>query len=59
MKTGNCHEAAPLAVAIKSRDPDYYNSFVATDRALKPCMQYMIEVVDREAEKMRVNRDAK
>lgn len=59
VKTGNCHEAAPLAVAIKSRDPDYYNSFVATDRALKPCMQYMIEVVDREAEKMRVNRDAK
>ncbi len=63
VKAGNCQEAAPLAVAIKSRDPEYYNSFVATDRALKPCMQYMIEAADREAEKkpakMRVNTDAK
>ena len=63
VKAGNCQEAAPLGVAIKSRDPEYYNSFVATDRALKPCMQYMTEAADREAEKkpakMRVNTDAK
>ena len=63
VKAGRCQEAAPLAVAIKSRAPDYYNSFVATDRALKPCMQYVTEAADREAEKkpakMRVNTDAK
>jgi hypothetical protein len=63
VRAGRCQEAAPLAVAIKSRDPDYYNSFVATDRALKPCMQYVTEAADREAEKkpakMRVNTDAK
>ena len=51
VKAGNCQQAAPLAVAIKSRDPDYYNSFVATDRVLKPCMQYLTEAADREAEK--------
>ncbi|CAN5171667.1 hypothetical protein BH11MYX1_BH11MYX1_18490 [soil metagenome] len=51
VKAGKCQEAAPLAVAIKSRDPDYYSSFVATDRALKPCMQYVTEAADREAEK--------
>ncbi len=51
VKTGKCGEAAPIAVAIKNRAPDYYNAYVATDRALKPCMQYVNEAAERESEK--------
>ncbi len=51
VKAGKCQDAAPLVSAIRGRDPDYYNSFVASDRALKPCMQYIQAAADREAEK--------
>jgi hypothetical protein len=51
VKDGKCQDAGPVAASIRSRDPDYYNSYVATDRALKQCMQYVNAAADREAEK--------
>ena len=47
VKEGKCQEAAPFAIAIKNRAPDYYASNVATDRALKPCMPYITDTSER------------
>jgi hypothetical protein len=48
---GNCAGAAKLAVAIQNRAPDYYTQFMATDRALKKCQQYIAAERDAEAER--------
>jgi hypothetical protein len=47
VKDGNCKDAAPLALAIRNRAPDYYNSTFVTDRALKPCMQYIADTTEQ------------
>jgi len=42
----------PLAATLKTRAPDYYATNVATDRALKSCMQYVNDsTTERAAEK--------
>lgn len=46
VKEGKCQAAAPLAIAIRNRTPDYYNSHVATDRELKPCMPYITDATE-------------
>jgi len=46
VKDGKCQAAAPLAIAIRNRTPDYYNSYVATDRELKPCMPYITDATE-------------
>ncbi|MEO8843702.1 MAG: hypothetical protein ABI591_29345 [Kofleriaceae bacterium] len=46
VKEGKCQAAAPLAIAIRNRTPDYYNSYVATDRELKPCMPYITDATE-------------
>jgi hypothetical protein len=47
VKDGKCQEAAPFAIAIKNRAPEYYATNVATDRALKPCMPYITDTSER------------
>ena len=46
VKEGKCQAAAPLAIAIRNRTPDYYSSYVATDRELKPCMPYITDAAE-------------
>jgi hypothetical protein len=41
VKANNCRAAASTAVAIYDRAPDYYATSVASDRELKPCIQYV------------------
>ena len=50
---------APLAVQIKNKAPDYYSSYVANDRGLKPCMAYINAAAERDAEKSQKSRPAK
>jgi hypothetical protein len=57
VRSGRCEDAAPLAVEIKTRAPDYYNSYVASDRALKQCMQYIASAVEKQ-EATRAKADA-
>ena len=52
VKDGKCSAAVPLAATLKTRAPDYYATNVATDRALKSCMQYVNDsTTERAAEK--------
>lgn len=52
VKDGKCSSAVPLAATLKTRAPDYYATNVATDRALKSCMQYVNDsTTERAAEK--------
>ncbi|MEO6776257.1 MAG: hypothetical protein ABI467_25115 [Kofleriaceae bacterium] len=52
VKDGKCSAAVPLAATLKTRAPDYYATNVATDRALKSCMQYVNDTSnERAAEK--------
>lgn len=48
---GHCQDAAQVVLAIRNRAPDYYAQFVANDRALKTCSQYIDAAADKEAEK--------
>jgi hypothetical protein len=59
VKAGNCADAAPIAVQIKNRAPDYYSAYVANDRALKQCMAYINEASERDAEKTQKSRPSK
>ncbi len=59
MRAGKCPDAAPLAVQIRNRAPDYYNSYVVNDRALKQCMAYINDAAERDAEKSQKSRPAK
>jgi hypothetical protein len=53
---GRCTDAAPVAAEIETRNPDYYNAYVATDRALKQCKQYIAsEVEKRQATRAKVD----
>lgn len=45
---GRCVDAAPLAAEIKSRAPDYYSSYVATDRSIKACLPYIARAVKQQ-----------
>jgi len=59
VKAGKCQDAAPLAVQIKNRAPDYYNAYVVNDRGLKQCMAYISDAAERDAEKSQKSRPAK
>ena len=59
VKAGKCQDAAPLAVQIKNKAPDYYNSYVVNDRGLKQCMAYISDAAERDAEKSQKSRPAK
>lgn len=43
-----CEDAAAAALAIYNRAPDYYNGFVASDRNIKPCVQYVTHMREKE-----------
>jgi hypothetical protein len=45
---GRCVDAAPLAAEIKSRAPDYYSAYVATDRSIKACLPYIARAVEKQ-----------
>ncbi|HEY3807604.1 MAG TPA: hypothetical protein VGL61_33615 [Kofleriaceae bacterium] len=45
---GRCTDAAPVAAEIQARAPDYYGTYVATDRALKQCKQYIANAVEKQ-----------
>jgi anti-sigma factor RsiW len=59
VKAGKCRDAAPLAVGIKNRAPDYYNSYVVPDRQIKQCMQYINDAAEKDAERSAKSRPAK
>jgi hypothetical protein len=59
VKQGKCADAAPSAVAIKNRAPDYYNAYVVTDRQIKQCMQYINDAAEKDAERSAKSRPAK
>jgi hypothetical protein len=48
VRGGRCEDAAPIAVEINKRAPDYYNSYVATDRTLKQCLSYIASAVEKQ-----------
>ncbi|HSR99997.1 MAG TPA: hypothetical protein VLM79_23240 [Kofleriaceae bacterium] len=41
VKSSNCRAAANAAMEIYGRAPAYYSNNVATDRSVKPCLQYL------------------
>lgn len=48
---GDCSAAAKAALSVSTRASEYYAQFMATDRALKQCAQYINAERDREAER--------
>jgi hypothetical protein len=50
VRAGNCTDAAPLAIAIANRAPDYYAANIATDRNIKQCLAYINDARDKDAE---------
>ena len=59
VKAGKCQDAAPIAVQIKNRAPDYYSAYVANDRGLKQCLTYITDAAERDAERNQKSRPAK
>ena len=57
--SGKCQDAAPIAVSIRNRAPDYYNSYVASDRKLKSCMQYITDAAEKDTERSSKSRPSK
>jgi hypothetical protein len=58
-KDGKCQAAAQVALGVSQKAPDYYASFMASDRQLKSCKQYIDDARDREAEKSAKSRAQK
>jgi hypothetical protein len=58
-KDGKCGPAAQVALAVSQKTPSYYASYMATDRQLKSCKQYIDDARDREAEKSAKSRAQK
>ena len=50
VRAGRCQDAAAAAVEIRTRAPDYYSAYVASDRSLKQCMPYIAGAVERSKE---------
>lgn len=59
VKAGDCQAAAKLALTISTRAPDYYSQYMATDRQLKSCKQYIDAERDKEAERANKTRAQK
>ena len=59
VRANKCADAAPLAVNIRNRAPDYYNSYVATDRTIKQCMPYINDAAEKDAERSQKSKPAK
>jgi hypothetical protein len=49
VKGGRCQDAGVIASGIRTRAPDYYSSYVASDRGLKACMQYISDAAQKDA----------
>jgi hypothetical protein len=58
-RAGRCQDAAKIALAVQNRAPDYYSQFMATDRALKTCQQYINDARDKDAEQSAKSRAQK
>ncbi|HUS30256.1 MAG TPA: hypothetical protein VMZ53_17230 [Kofleriaceae bacterium] len=58
-KGGDCAGAAKLALTVSQKAPDYYASFMASDRQLKSCKAYIDAERDKEAEKSAKSRAQK
>lgn len=58
-KDGKCQSAAQVALGVSQKAPDYYASFMASDRQLKSCKQYIDNARDAEAEKSAKSRAQK
>lgn len=59
VKAGDCQAAAKLALTVSNRAPDYYSQYMATDRQLKSCKQYIDSERDKDAEKANKTRAQK
>ncbi len=59
VRASNCDEASKLVAAISTSAPEYYRDSVATDRDLKPCMAYITNAQNSEAEKTAKSRAQK
>jgi hypothetical protein len=59
VKAGDCQAAAKLALAVSNRAPEYYSQYMATDRQLKSCKQYIDSERDKDAEKANKTRAQK
>ncbi len=46
-----CTDAATAAAAIEARAPEYYEAYVATDRALKQCQSYIANAVTQQQDR--------
>lgn len=56
---GECTAAAKLALGVSSRASDYYAQYMATDRSLKQCAQYINAEREKDAEKSAKSRAQK
>jgi hypothetical protein len=59
VKAGDCQAAAKLALTVSNRAPEYYSQYMATDRQLKSCKQYIDSERDKDAEKANKTRAQK
>jgi hypothetical protein len=59
VRNKDCAAAASLVLAIRNRAPDFYNSYVATDRQLNPCRPYINSTFENDAERTGKARAAK
>jgi hypothetical protein len=57
VNANRCRDAASAAVEIYNRAPDYYNANVATDRLIKPCLQYVASEREK-ADRSRASKNA-
>ncbi len=58
-KGGNCSAAAKIALSVSNRASSYYSQYMATDRSLKACAQYINAERDKEAERTQKARASK
>ncbi len=56
---GKCAEAAKLGAAMATRDPEYYQQFVANDRQVQGCAAYIREKRALESEKTSAGKPTK
>jgi hypothetical protein len=52
-KSNDCRSAASYAVTLQTRAPSYYAQNVENDRTLKPCLAYIAQQRDADAERAR------
>ena len=56
---GKCAEAAKVGAAMATRDPEYYQQFVANDRQVQGCAAYIREKRAMESEKTSAGKPSK